>query len=353
MTGRPVILVDCRALGPSGPGRATELLLRGLRELEPPGTWILWGPPEVNDHLWPGARFEHGPHAPRERWGQRDLLRVPPHDLGLYLLQVRPLWPGRSVTLIHDTIQIHYGGTPTSRRLKRAFLRRVGAMSTRVLTVSRFSRGAIQRDLGVPPSKIDIVRYPVDEDMVKRVHELREVLPPRETVLFVGQFAPHKNLDRLIEAFARTRFADDGGELLLVGGVPEEQHRLRMVAGRTGASIHVEGPAPQERIDQLYATCRVLILPSLLEGFGLPALEATACGLPVRVADRGALPELVPDPTLRFDPERVDEIARHIDDAVAQPPDEAAAHALSLADGGSLKSFAASVVEALPIDLAR
>jgi glycosyltransferase involved in cell wall biosynthesis len=279
-------------------------------------------------------------------WGQRDVLAMPEHDVGLFMLQVRPLRPGPSVTLIHDTIQVHYGSNALIRAAKRAFLRRVGVVSSRILTVSEYSRASIERDLGVERSQIDVVRYPVDEDMVKRVHELRETLPSRDTVLFVGQYAPHKNLDRLLRAFTLTTFARGGGELLLVGGAEHERRRLERLAEQLDARISVEGSVTQARLDELYATCRALVLPSLAEGFGLPAWEAAACGLPVCVSDRAGLREVISDPTLRFDPTSLEDIATHVD-AVLDRASDVPGVGPSGSDGGSLKSFAESIVESV------
>ncbi|MFN2544507.1 MAG: glycosyltransferase family 4 protein [Actinomycetota bacterium] len=346
MSDAPTFLLDCRWLGPSGKGRATELLLRGLGELEPPGTWILWGPTEVASHLWRGARHELNDRDPMAMWGQGDARRIPPHDVALYPFQVRPLLRGPSVTLIHDTIQTRYDGNPVELQLKRVFLRQVAARSTRILTPSEFSRSMIERDLGAPASKIDVFRYPVDEDLVKRVHAAREELAPRDALLYVGQFAPYKNLDRLIRAFGESRFAADGGELLLVGENSQRAHRLEKLA-RTlqPPGVRVQGSVTQERLDELYATCRALVLPSLEEGFGLPAWEAMSVGLPLCVSDRGALPEIVLDADARFDPTSIPEIARHIDRVTASAA-EIAGPALP-PNAGSFRAFAADVLSSL------
>lgn len=280
------VLLDCRWLGIGGAGRATELLLRGLQRSEPPGTWLLWGPALVRRFLWPGAEWRPSSTPPVRLWGQRDLIRVPACDVAIYMHQIRPLRPGRSVTLIHDTIPLRHGGSLPRRLLTRSYFRTVARLSTRILTVSEHSRACIERDLLVPPSRIRVVHYPIDDDMVVRVRALRERLPQREVAVYVGRFAPHKNLGGLFAAFSRTRFRQLGGRLLLAGGSPSEAADLRMFIEQHGLDhVSVQGPCSQEILEEIYATSRLLILPSFEEGFGLPPWEALACGLPVCISD--------------------------------------------------------------------
>jgi len=331
------ILLDCRWLGVSGVGRVTELLLRGLHELQPRGRWILWGGDAVGATLWDGARHARDATSPRVRWGQAALLRVPPHDVALFMNQVRPLRPGRSVTLIHDTIPLRYA--PRWRRPAfRAYYRLIARLSSRILTPSEFSRASIVRDLGVPSERIGVLRYPVDAALADRVRTIRAGAPRRDAVLYVGRFAPHKNVERLIGAFGRTRFAAAGGELLLVGDTPDA--RLRRLAG-SRRSVTLAGPVEEQVIPTLYATCRLLVMPSLEEGFGLPVWEAMASGLPVCVSDGGALPATARGAAVPFPATSVDAMAAAIDASLARDAVCAAP------DGPSLRDFAAQVVSEL------
>src|SRR5688572_8852905 len=91
-----------------GAGKATELLLTGLRDLQPAGTWLLWGTPAARAFLWGDDEWRQAHAAPGAMWGQREALRVPRCDVAIYLHQIRPLRPGPSVTLIHDTIPLRH-----------------------------------------------------------------------------------------------------------------------------------------------------------------------------------------------------------------------------------------------------
>jgi glycosyltransferase involved in cell wall biosynthesis len=231
--------------------------------------------------------------------------------------QIRPFRPGPSVTLIHDTISLRYGGGRATRLLKRAFVLASARMSTRILTVSHYARRSIERDLGVDGGKISVVAYPVDEEHAERVRALRARLAPRDVALYVGAFARHKNLERLIDAFGSTRFAATGGRLHLVG---EESARAEALRARAAGDdrIAVEGPCSQQRLEELYATARLLVLPSLEEGFGLPAWEAVCCGLPVAASDTSSLPEATRGLAHTFPPTSVEALAAAIDRAAQQ-----------------------------------
>lgn len=341
------ILLDCRFLGLGGAGRATELLLRGLGQVRPAGEWILWGPESVGEFVWEGARHEPSGSPPTAIWGQRSLSRVPGHDLAVYMHQIRPLRPGPAITFIHDTVPLRYGGAAGNRLLKRLFYLAVARLSSRIVTVSEFSRARIERDLHIPPTKLHVVRYPVDEAFVARVQALRRRLASRDVALYVGRFMNHKNLENLIRAFARTAFCRRGGTLLLVGGNPEEVRRLSRFSRSQGArGVTIEPTCPQAQLEELYASSRFLVMPSREEGFGLPVWEAMSCGLPVCVSDGGALPEITAGLAHPFPAERVDAMAAAIDRTAAGA--DGTRPADWVASQPSIADFARQVVSVLP-----
>jgi len=333
LAGRRIVL-DCRLLGMGGAGRVTELLLDHFRDEPPAGDWILWGSPERVDPLvFPGAIVVPWSGDPRTLFGQRDLFRVPGGDVVLYSHQIRPLRPGRSVTIIHDTIPLRHGGTPMRRRLKRLYFRAVARASDRVLTDSEFSRECIERDLGVPRERISVMTFPSDSERGEAVARLREELGQEERLLYLGRFAPHKNLERLCRAFAASEFAARGGTLLLVGGWDDEAERMRAWVDAEGiAGVEVGPTTTDAEIDRLLATSRALVLPSLEEGFGLPAFEAAASGLPVAASRTGAMTLLGPEQAALFDPLDEDAMRAAIDAATSQPAGPPAPMETSFAD---------------------
>jgi glycosyltransferase involved in cell wall biosynthesis len=226
------------------------------------------------------------------------------------------------------------------RLLKLGFLRAAARLSTRVLTVSDYSRMCIERDLHVPASHIAVIRYPRDDEMVGRVLALRRVRPPERRALYVGRFAAHKNLRALIAAFGRTRFRAEGGRLLIVGGRADEVAGLRSYAHDCAVDgVEVEEACTQERLEELYATSRLLVLPSLEEGFGLPAWEAAMCGVPICVSDGGSLPEIFRTVTDPFPARSVPLMAEAIDTTAGRALGEK-----RHLDAPSLRGFARQVV---------
>lgn len=339
MPSHPKVLLDARFLGLGGAGRATSFLLEGLKTLRPPGHWIVWGPEEAREYLWEGATWRLGAR-PTSLFGQRSLLRMPPHDLAIYMHQIRPLRRGPAVTLIHDTIPLRHGSSPPARLLKRAFLRTVAALSSQIITVSEFSKRSIARDLKVDDSRIQVVHYPIDSEVAARVSAARRSHPQEQLLLYVGRFGAHKNLERLVAAFSRTHFRSAGGRLLLVGGTPSEVNRLgRRVDASLAETVEIRATCSQPELEDLYARARLLIMPSLEEGFGLPVWEAMSYGLSVAVSDGGALPEIVGDRTKPFPALSVAAIAEAIDRGVQEQDTPALV-------APSIEAFARSFVRA-------
>lgn len=308
------VVLDCRWLSIGGAGRATELLLRGLAEGPAPPRWVLWGPPLVRSMAWEGAELALTSGDPRALFGQRHLLRIPKGELIAFMHQQRPLRRVPCITVVHDTTPLRHGSAPLVRRAKARYLRRVAATSCRVVTASSYARRCIEGDLGVAADRISVVPWPCDEAFARRVAILRNDLPIADVALYVGNFLPHKNVPRLIEAFGATRFRRDGGRLLLVGGSVGDTQKLVARLDRAERSfVEVRPTCAQDELDRLFAGSRFLVQPSLEEGFGMPAWEALSCGLPVAASDGGSLPEVVGAHGERFEPTSVPDMAAALD----------------------------------------
>jgi glycosyltransferase involved in cell wall biosynthesis len=162
----------------------------------------------------------------------------------------------------------------------------------RVVTVSRFTAGEITRRLGVDTSRL-VICSPGAPDWRPRPAPL-----PNGPILFVGTLERRKNIGVLLEAYARLLDAvPDAPRLVLAGHASDAASELLRRIAEPPLAGHVEhlGYVAADRRQELYATGSMLVLPSLLEGFGLPVLEAMAVGVPVIVSDRGALPEVAAD----------------------------------------------------------
>lgn len=149
--------------------------------------------------------------------------------------------------------------------------------------------------------------------------------PNQRFLLYVGGLSPHKNLPRLIEAFARSGLASEGVKLILVGDTGDVFHThvpaLRKAVGHSLLEDKVifTGFVPDEDLAFFYNRAIALVQPSLMEGFGLPPVEAMACGTPVLVSNAGSLPEIIGEAGLMFDPTDIPAMAATLRRVVDNP----------------------------------
>ncbi|MCP5432835.1 MAG: glycosyltransferase family 4 protein [Alphaproteobacteria bacterium] len=205
----------------------------------------------------------------------------------------------------------------------------------RAMTVSQSSARDIEAYIGIPRTKIDVVTEGPDaafrliEDPSVRARARASIGVPDGAPFFVyvGGFNRHKNVLRLIAAFERALASRPDAHLAIVGNlsgkgfwdnVPELQ-AAATASPALAERVHFAGELPDAQLAELLNAASALVFPSLFEGFGLPAVEAMACGLPVLASDRGSLPEVVGEAGLLFDPEDVAAIARTLLAFLADP----------------------------------
>jgi glycosyltransferase involved in cell wall biosynthesis len=227
-----------------------------------------------------------------------------------------PLTPCRSVVTIHDCIHLRFPQYLPSK-LGYAYARTQMWTAThraaRVITVSEASKRDILRYFRVPESRIDVIYNAIDDrfwlepaaDEIARVRERYRLTDP--FALYAGNIKPHKNLERLIEAFhlLRQNNADlSNVQLLIIGDEISKYATLRRAVHRHKLHKHVRffGFVPDQTLAALYRLADVFVFPSLYEGFGLPPLEAMASGTPVIASNVSSLPEVVGDAALMIDP---------------------------------------------------
>jgi alpha-1,3-rhamnosyl/mannosyltransferase len=240
-----------------------------------------------------------------------------------------PLSPRiRSVVAFHDTIAERYPQlmfpSVRNRWLWKMKVRIALAQATRLLTVSEASARDMRELLGVPRSRIDIVSEAADPtfrpiDDPERLAEARaryEIPASGRLLVYVGGLNPHKNLMTLLEALIPVAETDPDVHLAIIGdisGTGFHDNAAELMAfvrdhQALESRVHFTGYVSEDDLVSLYNAALALVLPSLWEGFGLPAVEAMACGLPVLASRRGSLEEVVGDAGVLFDPESAKEI---------------------------------------------
>lgn len=243
-------------------------------------------------------------------------------------------WGLPSVVTVHDAIAEHFPDLVFPGLKNRLFwtlkIRLACAQARRIMTVSNAAREEIVTHLGVARDRIDVIseaaddRFaPIADVALRAASRQRASLPPNARLLvYVGGFAPHKNLSRLLSGFAQAQAESgvDDVHLALVGDPggagfhSEHAELLAQIAGspRLQGRVHFTGYVSDDDLVALYSDALAVVMPSFSEGFGLPAVEAMACGTPVLSSNVGAVPEVVGDAGLYFDPSSVEEIASSI-----------------------------------------
>lgn len=243
------------------------------------------------------------------------------------------------VVCYHDTIAERFPDLifPTRRNFRLWQIKTAISklQAKRAMTVSQASAREIEQFLGIPRTRIDVITEGPDPAFrilkaPARIAEIRAKLNiPAEAPLlvYVGGFNRHKNLAGLMRAMQRVLAVHPDTRLAIVGdtsgeGFWDNLPELRELIGsipEVQAAVSFTGYLPDEELVQLLNGASALVLPSLAEGFGLPAVEAMACGIPVLASDRGSLPEVVGDAGLLFDPESAESISAAIGKFLSNP----------------------------------
>jgi glycosyltransferase involved in cell wall biosynthesis len=171
------------------------------------------------------------------------------------------------------------------------------------------------RFYNIPPERISVVLPSVDPkfrpnpDAKERLYQLYGL--EGDFLLFVGTIKPNKNLPRILDAFAELRRKGFKHQMVIVGqwGWSYEPVKKRLEDPELKSSVLHFGFVPDEHLPLFYSACTAMVSPSLYEGFGLPVLEAMACGAPVITSNVSSLPEVTGDAAILVDPFSVEEIS--------------------------------------------
>jgi glycosyltransferase involved in cell wall biosynthesis len=226
---------------------------------------------------------------------------------------------GKKILTVHDMSFFAY---PKETRLRTKLLLKIYIKMSckradKIVTVSEFSKKEIIKYLNISPDKIHVVPngvntekyFPIkNNDSIKSVKEKYSI--NNKYFLYLGTLEPRKNIVRLLEAYKKLKTSEDIPDLILAGkkgwlyrDIFECIHRLKLEK-----SVIYIGYLSDDDIVPIICGAIAFLFPSLYEGFGMPPLEAMACGTPVLTSNVSSLPEIVGDAALLVDPQNVDDI---------------------------------------------
>lgn len=329
-----------------GFGRFTRELIAALSARKSGTTYTLLFDRAPTEHLPPGVRFINastrrtldesavgqGSRSPTYLWRLGRAARKARFDV-FFFPAVYSYFPLLSrtpcVVCYHDTIAERMPEllfpTKMNHRLWQAKTAAARFQTTRAMTVSRSSADDLERFLGFPKNRIDVVteganpmfRVIDSTEIASRAKARHSIPEAADLLMYVGGFNRHKNVITLLKAMPEVIAQRPSAHLALVGSTSGKgfwddlPELVRFVESNAllRRHVHFTGRITDRDLVELLNSAVALVFPSLWEGFGLPAVEAMSCGVPVLSSDRGSLPEVIGDAGRFFDPENSSSIS--------------------------------------------
>ncbi len=329
----------------SGIGSYTQELIAHLLEVDQQNQYVLiFGSRAVMERTARHARlnerrnvetvlYEHSPFSwrshvllPRRlRKLNLDIYHAPNYMIPFPAFAKSPSRRTACVMTIHDLIPLKFPDhAPKSKKTRlfplfKKIMLAAAARADLIIAPSSCSRNDIIDLLKIPEAKRDRVAV-IPEGVNERYRPLAQP-PYAKVVLYVGRQDPYKNLAVLIKAFARVREVVPGSVLRVIGPPDKRYPEAFELARELGILPHIDwhGYVDNEGLLDAYQQAAVLVLPTRYEGFGLPVLEAMACGTPVVCSNVSSLPEVAGDAALMAAPGDVPALAEHIVNVLTRP----------------------------------
>ena len=322
------IAIDARFLN-SSTGTYGVKLLNYLEQIDTTNRYSVlvwpkdidyWKPTNPNFTVVP-ADYDYYSFA--EQIGLKQFLDKLRPDLVHFLMPQQPLlYQGKTVTTMHDMTLLNTYNSDKNwlifhakQLVGRFVFKRIAKISDHVIAITQNTKREYQEFSGIPDNKISVI------------HEAAEVhkgelepcnVPFKEFIMYVGQQPDYKNIPRLAEAHQKLLVRHPDLGLVLVGRMNDAVQRNKDMFEKRGyKNIHFTGFLPDNQRDWLFTQTRAYVFPSLMEGFGLPPLEAMAYGTPVVSSNASCLPEVLGDAAEYFNPKNVTDMASTIERVIS------------------------------------
>jgi glycosyltransferase involved in cell wall biosynthesis len=321
--------IDARYVYPRlfhGIGRFSERLIVALAKLDRTNEYVVFKRKDLGGRLAASENFQEvavgGSPVSLGTWLTLSVLaRKYRLDLFHSLFPVAPVFPGRPLVVsVHDLQAVSVRGfsgarNPLVELAARTFYRLAYPLAfagaVKIVAVSEATRRDVMKRYGVPGEKIAAVHEGVDERFRRASEEAvgrirRKYDLPERFILNVGNTRPHKNVKGLLRGYLSYLVRAENPATLVLAGVQDRFFgEVREAVGtlEIGDFVRFLGYIPEEDLVSVYSAAEAFVIVSMNEGFGLPPLEAMACGTPVAAARAGSLPEVLGDAALFVDPQ--------------------------------------------------
>jgi len=324
------IFLDARMFYHSGIGRYGRNLYRELLKLPPP-LQITLGLDEkllgrlrneissspdcvlFNAPIYSLLEQWRGSHLCRRYQERFDLFHFPHYNIPWLLSP-------KTVVTCHDLIHFVFPqySHPAKLFFARRLLKRVANKAKRIITVSEYTKQDFLRFFPQARDKLTVIYNGVGNEFRpladNQVAEFKRKEGLGDFLLFVGNLKPHKNLPALIAAYARLKDRYSGLKLIILSQKVYNKDISRAISHwKVDDGVVIHQPASLEELILYYNAAQLLVFPSLYEGFGLPPLEAMACGTPVVASKTSSIPEVVGESAIMIDPKDIESITAGIE----------------------------------------
>lgn len=335
--------IDARLYGAKygGIGRYGQNLIKQLENIDNNNQYFIFLSKDNFNDYQPQNKNFHKVLADFKVYGLKEqllfplLLKKQRLDLVHFLHFNAPIfYAGKFIVTIHDLIISHYPASrattlnPLIYKIKLFFykviIKLTALKAQKIIAVSKYTKNDIVKLLKIDPAKITITYEGVDLPKVSLLNceKLKTELGINKNfLLYVGSAYPHKNLEKLISAFKIVEENNSNLQLVLVGQKNYFYNRLEKEINKKQLQNHIilTDYLNDDELTCLYKSAKLYVFPSLIEGFGLPPLEAQSYGLPVVSSNSTCLPEILGESAVYFDPDNIQTMIKAIVNTLNNP----------------------------------
>lgn len=324
------IAIDARIVN-SSTGRYVERLLTYLQEIDTKNRYTVLVPAKDCDYWVPTAKnftvmvADFDNYSAEEQVGFNRFLTNLAPDLVHFCMPQQPvLYKGKTVTTFHDMTLVRTYNSDKNwfvfhakQLVGKQIFKKVARKTDHIIAISQFTKKDLLDFVTIPEDKITVI-YEAGETQTGE--STPYVVPFKQFLLYVGSQSDYKNIKRLTDAHQQLLQTYPDLGLVLAGKLNAAALKTQQyVTQHQYKNIHFTDFVSDRQLNWLYDNASAYVFPSLMEGFGLPALEAMGHNLPVVSSNATCLPEVYGDAAVYFDPLNVDDMAEKISSVIDSP----------------------------------